>query len=249
MKQDARNMDDRQERYELFTLMEGEEKVTMEWDLRLPNTAIFTFSREDHTLGNLLTSALLETEHVLFAAYKVPHPLFPTFILRISTDATIGPKEALTTTCKRVIEDLSSLSKKLTREWELTKLAAAKDGRPDLTEEREQWTERERYMREQRAKHAQWDREQQREQMMEIEEEQRRIHDIEREHAKEIELLRAVNQLRARDNRGVAPSPARHDADPIWERRGGSPERASGGAARSASPPPARWSASPPPPP
>ncbi|RPB14994.1 RBP11-like subunits of RNA polymerase, partial [Morchella conica CCBAS932] len=88
-----------------------------------PNTAIFTFAREDHTLGNLLTSALLDTDHVVFAAYKVPHPLFPTFTLRISTDATIGPKEALTTACKRVIEDLSSLSKKLTREWELTKLA------------------------------------------------------------------------------------------------------------------------------
>lgn len=29
MKQDARNMDDRQERYELFTLMEGEEKYVI----------------------------------------------------------------------------------------------------------------------------------------------------------------------------------------------------------------------------
>lgn len=83
--------------------------------------------------------------------------------------------------------------------------------------------------------------------MREMEEEQRRIHDLQREHEKEVELLRAANQQRARDNRGdaLSPPPARHDADPIWERRGGSPERVNG-AARSASPPPARWSTSPP---
>ena len=40
-----------------------------------PSTSIFTFNKEDHTLGNLLRSRLLQTPHVTFSAYKVPHPL------------------------------------------------------------------------------------------------------------------------------------------------------------------------------
>lgn len=36
-----------------------------------PSTSIFTFNKEDHTIGNLLRARLLQNRHVLFAAYKV----------------------------------------------------------------------------------------------------------------------------------------------------------------------------------
>lgn len=36
-----------------------------------PSTSIFTLNKEDHTLGNLLRSRLLQNRHVTFAAYKV----------------------------------------------------------------------------------------------------------------------------------------------------------------------------------
>lgn len=36
-----------------------------------PSTSIFTFNKEDHTIGNLLRARLLQSRHVLFAAYKV----------------------------------------------------------------------------------------------------------------------------------------------------------------------------------
>jgi DNA-directed RNA polymerase subunit L len=39
--------------------------------LGIPSSAIFTFNKEDHTLGNLIRSRLLQSSHVLFAAYKV----------------------------------------------------------------------------------------------------------------------------------------------------------------------------------
>lgn len=39
--------------------------------LGIPSSAIFTFNKEDHTLGNLIRSRLLQSPHVLFAAYKV----------------------------------------------------------------------------------------------------------------------------------------------------------------------------------
>ena len=37
----------------------------------IPATALFTFNKEDHTLGNLIRSRLLQSPHVLFAGYKV----------------------------------------------------------------------------------------------------------------------------------------------------------------------------------
>lgn len=46
----------------------------------LPSAAIFTFRKEDHTLGNMLRTRLLKTSHVTFAAYKVRPPLVPILI-------------------------------------------------------------------------------------------------------------------------------------------------------------------------
>lgn len=44
---------------------------TNSWLPGLPSAAIFTFHKEDHTLGNLLRTRLLKTAHVIFAAYRV----------------------------------------------------------------------------------------------------------------------------------------------------------------------------------
>ncbi|KAL7275739.1 DNA-directed RNA polymerase II core subunit [Rhizina undulata] len=111
------------DRFELFLLGDNETKCSMETDTRLPNTAIFTFNKEDHTLGNLLRATLLHNEHVLFSAYKIPHPLFPKFQLRIQTDDETTPKAALLQACQSLIQDLEFVSQKLTREWELNKIA------------------------------------------------------------------------------------------------------------------------------
>lgn len=83
----------------------------------VPNTAIFTFNREDHTLGNLISQRLLKYEYIVFAAYKVPHPLFATFELRVSTDGTITPKDAIIKSCRDVIQDLEQLKQSFTTEW------------------------------------------------------------------------------------------------------------------------------------
>jgi DNA-directed RNA polymerase II subunit RPB11 len=85
--------------------------------LGTPNTAVFTFNKEDHTLGNLLSQRLLKYPYVQFAAYKVPHPLFATFDLRVTTDGTITPKEAITKCCQDIISELDILSRSFTTEW------------------------------------------------------------------------------------------------------------------------------------
>ncbi|KAF2405460.1 DNA-directed RNA polymerase II subunit RPB11a [Trichodelitschia bisporula] len=111
------------DRFELFLLSDGEKKVTWELDTRVPNTALFTFNKEDHTLGNLISSRLLKYPFITFCAYHVPHPLIPQFILRVSTDGSIAPKEAVLTACRDIVHDLDILSREFTKEWELKKIA------------------------------------------------------------------------------------------------------------------------------
>jgi DNA-directed RNA polymerase II subunit RPB11 len=40
--------------WELFLLADGQRKVTMTKDTKIPNAATFSIQKEDHTLANLL---------------------------------------------------------------------------------------------------------------------------------------------------------------------------------------------------
>lgn len=44
--------------------------------------------------------------------------------LRVTTDETTNPEEAVVTCSKRLIEELNALSLRFTREWEFAKMAA-----------------------------------------------------------------------------------------------------------------------------
>jgi len=105
------------DRFELFLLDEGQQKVEEKAETRVPNTAVFTFNKEDHTLGNLLSARLQRNPAIMFAAYKVPHPLFATFELRVQTDGSITPKEAVIRTCTEIISELSRLNDSFQTEW------------------------------------------------------------------------------------------------------------------------------------
>ncbi|KAJ6078737.1 hypothetical protein N7467_008490 [Penicillium canescens] len=113
------------DRYEAILLAPGENKIDVEVDTRLPSAAIFTFHKEDHTLGNMLRTRLLKTQHVIFAAYKVPHPLTPNFLLRVQTDGEVTPRQAVINACHALIKDLGILSREFTKEFELRKMANA----------------------------------------------------------------------------------------------------------------------------
>ncbi|KAF2499155.1 RBP11-like subunits of RNA polymerase [Lophium mytilinum] len=105
------------DRFETFLLAEGEKKVEQKEETRIPNTVTFTFNKEDHTLGNLITARLLKDDRVTFAAYKVPHPLFAMFELRVSTDGSITPKNAVVKACQGAIQDLDVLARSFTTEY------------------------------------------------------------------------------------------------------------------------------------
>ncbi|KAI9887035.1 MAG: DNA-directed RNA polymerase II core subunit [Watsoniomyces obsoletus] len=108
---------------ELFLLGPGEKKVTEEVDPRVSSCSIFTFNREDHTLGNMIRSRLLRTPHVTFSGYKVPHPSVPHFLLRVQTDGDITPRDALVQACRDLVQDLAEFEKQFTKEFELHKVA------------------------------------------------------------------------------------------------------------------------------
>ncbi|KIW98565.1 uncharacterized protein Z519_00226 [Cladophialophora bantiana CBS 173.52] len=120
----------RQECTEAFLLGDDEKKIEEKIDTRTPNTTIFTFNKEDHTLANLLRDKLLKNSHVTFAAYRVPHPLFAKFELRVQTDGEITPKEAVLASSRDLVHDLDVLKTNFTREYELRKMVggAAQNG-------------------------------------------------------------------------------------------------------------------------
>ncbi|EHP68885.1 MAG: DNA-directed RNA polymerase subunit L [Metallosphaera yellowstonensis] len=64
-------------------------------DKRSENYLELRLAGEDHTLGNLLAGALREVKGVSYASYYQPHPLNDEIVLKIMTDGTISPLEAL----------------------------------------------------------------------------------------------------------------------------------------------------------
>ena len=54
---------------------------------------------------------------VLFAGYKVPHPLHPYFIIKVQTDGTVTPQKVVEDACSKLIAMIDSLSSKFTREF------------------------------------------------------------------------------------------------------------------------------------
>lgn len=72
---------------------------------------------DSHTPFDASYSQLLAMPQILFAGYKVPHPLHPYFIIKIQTDGTITPQEILEQACTKLIGTMSSLETKFKREF------------------------------------------------------------------------------------------------------------------------------------
>ena len=57
-------------------------------------------------------------EHVLFAGYKVPHPLEPRFLLKIQTDSESTPIRAVQDACKGLILTLVKMREEFIKEFD-----------------------------------------------------------------------------------------------------------------------------------
>ncbi|KAK3377776.1 DNA-directed RNA polymerase [Podospora didyma] len=109
--------------FELFLLSDGEKKITEKVFTGMSNTSDFILMKEDHTLGNLLSERLKQAPHVMMAGYKIGHPNVPEVLLRIQTDGSITPREALVTACKQLVAAYGQLGREFQKELALRQYA------------------------------------------------------------------------------------------------------------------------------
>lgn len=101
------------ERFESFVLPDGVRKVSIGADTLTPNTVTLTIRAEDHTLGGLLCTALQRDPLVLFAGYKVPHPLEHVLIIRVQAVKGHGPVDVVLRCIDRLQRELAGLDDQL----------------------------------------------------------------------------------------------------------------------------------------
>ncbi|PCN49990.1 DNA-directed RNA polymerase subunit L [Candidatus Geothermarchaeota archaeon ex4572_27] len=66
-------------------------------------TLVFEVKGEGHTLCNALREALLMDRSVVFAAYRIDHPLISNPVFTVRTDGSKRPEEALVEAADRII--------------------------------------------------------------------------------------------------------------------------------------------------
>ena len=80
------------------------------------------------SITDLPISQLLAMPQILFAGYKVPHPLQPYFLIKIQTDGSITPTALLEQACQKLIATLASLEAKFKREFTFKDTDGAQEG-------------------------------------------------------------------------------------------------------------------------
>ncbi|XP_043909790.1 DNA-directed RNA polymerase II subunit RPB11-a isoform X2 [Protopterus annectens] len=71
--------------FESFLLFEGEKKITITKDTKVPNACLFTLNKEDHTVGNIIKSTIFCDE----TAYCLCLPVNDGYDLLIQDTKTI----------------------------------------------------------------------------------------------------------------------------------------------------------------
>ncbi|SCZ99320.1 BZ3500_MvSof-1268-A1-R1_Chr3-1g05945 [Microbotryum saponariae] len=129
-------------RYDQFVLADGEPRLVVDEDTKIPNAATVTINKQDHTLANMLRASvqciqayttsqtiltltassliphrqLLSFSYVTFAGYRVPHPLEPKVVLKIQTDGSASPLEAIGDAVQAIIVILAKMKEQFGQE-------------------------------------------------------------------------------------------------------------------------------------
>ena len=74
--------------------------------------ATYSFTNEDHTLGNLLRSTLVKSNKVEFCAYSVPHPSEPLMNVRLQVHESTDTNTVLKHGLKRIVKECDVLTEK-----------------------------------------------------------------------------------------------------------------------------------------
>ncbi|KAL4421738.1 hypothetical protein ABPG77_002354 [Micractinium sp. CCAP 211/92] len=95
------NAPDRQEK---FVVPDGVKKVAFQPDTKVANAGSFVIQREDHTIGNLVRMQLHRDKNVVFAGYRIPHPLEYQMVVKVQTNGKKTPIQAV----HSALEDLGN---------------------------------------------------------------------------------------------------------------------------------------------
>jgi DNA-directed RNA polymerase II subunit RPB11 len=101
------------DRYSRFVLPEGKAKVEYAVDTKNKNAGTYTIRLEDHTLGNLLRTQLHADEAVIFAGYRIPHPLDPLMVVRVQTTDAKTPQDAVAHAIQDLKQEVEELKASL----------------------------------------------------------------------------------------------------------------------------------------
>jgi len=103
------------ETYELFDL-EDDIKLKEEPVQKMINASVFDINKEDHTIGNIVRVQLLEDETVMFAGYKIPHPLEHRVEIKLQTTSESTPRNALANAVGKLTSQYEMLRTKFVAE-------------------------------------------------------------------------------------------------------------------------------------
>jgi DNA-directed RNA polymerase II subunit RPB11 len=101
------------DRYSRFVIPEGLSKVEFHTDTKLKNAGHYVIRLEDHTVGNLLRQQLHSDEAVVFAGYRIPHPLDPLMVVRIQTTDAKLPQDAMAHALRDLKNEIAELKRSL----------------------------------------------------------------------------------------------------------------------------------------
>ena len=79
-------------------------------DTKQQNASTILVQNHDHTLGNVIRYQLLRDQRVRFAGYKKPHPLEEKIEIKVHTDGTVKPDEAVRDSCTKLGDELEKLA-------------------------------------------------------------------------------------------------------------------------------------------
>ncbi|QRV76058.1 DNA-directed RNA polymerase II subunit RPB11 [Ceratobasidium sp. AG-Ba] len=108
-------------RFEMFTLADGERLIEVIEDTKIPNAATFKIAKQDHTLAGMIRAQLLSNEAVIFAGYKVPHPLEPYVIIKVQTNGSFTPSQVLLDACNSLIRMITDIKTQFDTKFEMKK--------------------------------------------------------------------------------------------------------------------------------
>jgi len=92
-------------------------RVEYRKDTKVKDAATFVIQREDHTLGDVLRHKLLQDRAVVFAAYRIPHPMEHVMHLRVQTNGEKTPAQALVDAIDGVTGEFDKIQDGFDREF------------------------------------------------------------------------------------------------------------------------------------